>query len=276
MDRTAPAAHAEHDELLIARLYGGDVDDAERARALGLMADCPECESLFADFGAMADATAAIPVPPRPRGFSLTESDAARLRRKAGGRLAVFGPNLRRSLGGSLAALGIVGMVLTSAVSFMGGAAGTAGGYASSGDRAAALPEPGATMAASSPGEQSNTGAVSLATAAPESTSLMGPGNVNPAPSAGVPATNDNAVTPPVASPPAQTGQLAVSSAGNQGAFSGNGTSAQTKNVPGTAGSSGPDARLVWLALFAALFVVGLAVAMLPGRRRGRDRGARA
>ena len=280
MDRTAPAAHADHDELLVARLYGGDVSDVERARALDLLANCPECESLFADLGAMADATAALLVPPRPRDFRLTESDAARLRRKAGFRLALFGPNLRRSLGGSLAALGIAGMVLTSAVSLLGGAAGTAGGYASNGDRAAVLPESGGTKAASSPGAQSNTGAVSLATAAPTAApaipSALGPASPILAPSVAGLATNGNAPTPPASSPPAETGQLAASSAGNQGAFSGGGASTPTKNLPVGAGSSGPDARLVWLAFFAALFAIGLAVALLPRRRRGPDRGAAA
>jgi anti-sigma factor RsiW len=112
MDPTSPAVHARHDEALIARLFGGDVSEAERARALALVSECPECESLLADFGAIAEATAALPVPPRPRDFSLTEADAARLRGKTRARSRVFRLGLRRSLGGSLAALGIFGLII--------------------------------------------------------------------------------------------------------------------------------------------------------------------
>src|ERR1035437_9593595 len=78
MDRTPAATHAGHDEMLIVRLYGGDVDESERARALDLMVDCRECANLFADLGAIAEASAAMPVPPRPRDFALTDKDAPR------------------------------------------------------------------------------------------------------------------------------------------------------------------------------------------------------
>ena len=40
MDRTA-ATHSKHDELLIVRLFGGDVDDRERERALDLLGEQP-------------------------------------------------------------------------------------------------------------------------------------------------------------------------------------------------------------------------------------------
>ena len=79
MDRTPLAAHAAHDELLIARLFGGDVSDVERASALDLMGECDECAALFVDLGDIAAATEALPVPARPRDFSLTAADAARL-----------------------------------------------------------------------------------------------------------------------------------------------------------------------------------------------------
>src|ERR1035437_9726504 len=122
MDRTPAATHAGHDEMLIVRLYGGDVDEAERARALDLMADCRECANLFADLGAIAEASAAMPVPPRARDFALTDKDAARLSpERRAWRPAIFGAGLRPSLRGSFAALGLAGALMTGAVSLLGG-----------------------------------------------------------------------------------------------------------------------------------------------------------
>ena len=54
MDRTASPAHAAHDELLIARLFGGEVGNSEREHAVELMAKCPDCAALFADLGSIA------------------------------------------------------------------------------------------------------------------------------------------------------------------------------------------------------------------------------
>jgi hypothetical protein len=120
MPKAAAADHATHDELLIARLYGDDVDDRERARALELVAGCDECSALYADLGAIAEATAALPVRSRPRDFALTEEDAARLRPRRGVRARLLAIGGRRSFGGALVALGFSGLVLTSALSMLG------------------------------------------------------------------------------------------------------------------------------------------------------------
>ena len=130
MDRTA-AAHSNHDELLIVRLFGGDVDDHERAIALDLLGECEDCAALFADLVATADAMAALPVPARPRDFALTEADAARLRKARRG-LGFFSALRRtRALGGSLVALGLVGIVATASLGILGGTAGTSGAASS-------------------------------------------------------------------------------------------------------------------------------------------------
>ena len=71
-------AHANHDESLVVRLYGNDVDSEERSRALDLLAGCEECAALFADLGQIASATAALPVPERPRDFMLTPAAPVR------------------------------------------------------------------------------------------------------------------------------------------------------------------------------------------------------
>ena len=46
--------HAAHDELLIARLFGADVDDRERTLAQEQIAGCEDCAALFADLGSIA------------------------------------------------------------------------------------------------------------------------------------------------------------------------------------------------------------------------------
>jgi hypothetical protein len=279
MDRTAPAAHASHDELPIARLYGGDVGEAERARALALVSECPECESLLADFGAIAAASAALPVPPRPRDFSLTEADATRLRGKARGRWRVLGPGLRRSLGGSLAALGIFGVILTGTTSILGGTASTmSGDYALSPERAAAPLQSGALVMASAGDAASNYGPPGVATAAP---AAMGSAAPATAAASSVPKqSQESGGAVPVADsgssaalvPPASAGShdlAAASPAAAQAVGSGGSGATKTTEAAGS-GSSGMDARLLWVVGFAALFIVGLGLAILPVRRRSR------
>jgi anti-sigma factor RsiW len=275
MDRTTPTTHAGHDELLVARLYGGDMDASERDRALDQLADCPDCAALFADLGAIALATAALPVPRRPRDFTLTASDAARL--GAGRRRppSFLRPELRRSFGGVLAALGLVGVVLTGGFSAFGGAAGTtssdqsnrnslaadqaaAGGFAS----LAAAPQPAASAAATA-------GAVSV----------FGPLDSPPIPAAASSAgviTNDG--QGPI-SPPEPSGLKAVTT-GNpefaQQGGSGSGADGHTETSESTSPfSSGMDARVVWLVGFALLFGIGLAILLLPSLIRRRGRGSR-
>jgi hypothetical protein len=157
----AAADHATHDELLIARLYGNDVNDRERARALELVAGCDECSTLYADLGAIAEATTRLPAQPRPRDFALTDEDAARLRPRRRGRARFLAIPGRRSFGGALVALGFSGLVLTSALSMLGTAptlmssnarnvAAPAVGAASSNaysQGGVAIPEPAATPA---------------------------------------------------------------------------------------------------------------------------------
>ena len=119
MDRTA-ATHATHDELLLARLYGGDVDERERRRALDQIASCQDCANVFADLGSIAVATAALPTPPRPRDFTLTEADAARLGRRSVGWAIFDWLGRTKALGGSMVAAGLVGVVLVGAISVLG------------------------------------------------------------------------------------------------------------------------------------------------------------
>jgi hypothetical protein len=47
-ERGRDRGHRDHDELLIARLYGEDLDAFERAAALDRIASCGECAALLA------------------------------------------------------------------------------------------------------------------------------------------------------------------------------------------------------------------------------------
>lgn len=275
MDRTTPTTHAGHDELLVARLYGGDLDAAERDRAQDLLAECPDCAALFADLGAIARATAALPVPARPRDFTLTAADAARLgagRRRWPGFLR---PELRRSVGGAVAALGLAGVVLTSGFSVFGGSASTtldasslnapAADQALAGVAAslAAAPQPAATAAPASSGD--------IYVLAP----LASPAAPVAAGSAGSFA-NDAQGS---AASPEPSGRKAMSSGNPEFAQTGgSGTEGDGHSKTSEAASTlsgGMDPRLVWLIGFGVLFGIGLAILILPSLLRRRGRGSR-
>ena len=269
MDRTA--SHASHDEMLIVRLYGGDVNASERDQALALMADCADCADLFADLGAIASASAAMPVPARPREFTLTEKDAARLRpHRRGWREAFLGAGLRRSLGGSLAALGLAGALMTSAVSIFGGAGTTASNFAATqGGLAAGMPQAA---------DSSTQGTSDLAMSSAPHGSLAPV--VVPAESTGGDTTNGSTTgkeaspAPSIGAPaPASNGQFSAASQG-PAAFDGGGTVTKSA-APGAPDQGGTDARLVWLIGFGALFGVGIAILIVPWALRRRNRATR-
>jgi anti-sigma factor RsiW len=280
MDRTTPTTHAGHDELLVARLFGGDLDTSERGLALDQLANCPDCAALFADLGAIASATAALPVPPRPRDFTLTVADAARL--GAGRRRlpAFLRPELRRSFGGVLAALGLVGVVLTGGFSVFGGVAGTTSSDQSNRNSLAADQAAAGGVASLAPAAQPAASAAATYGGGP----VFGPLDSTPIPAA---ASSDGVVLNGGQGPisaPEPSGLKAVTSgnpdlavqasAGGSEADGRTRTSHSTSPGASTA-SSGMDARLVWLIGFAVLFGVGLAILILPSMFRRRGRGSR-
>jgi hypothetical protein len=288
MNPIAPSAHSRHDELLIARLFGGDVTEVERTRALDQMTECEECESLFADLGVMAEATAALPTPVRPRDFTLTVADGARLARPPRGRWSVFGLGLRRSLGAAAAALGIAGMVVAGTGSFISQTAINGSVYQ---NEQAVAPDLGAISAASA-GSVSKAGAVgptAAPTAAPTDASVavtsVGPGQSgdggNPTRASIVPQASID--TSPIPVPSASDRhRFDVTTPGPTTSTNGYGPGAATSapvavtgaGVGPGSGSTGLDTRLLLVLGFAALFLAGLPLAILPGRRSGRTRGA--
>ena len=158
----AAARHALHDEELIAA-YAVEGEAAEdSARAKTLIERCMTCRELHADLVAIgstiraagtAEAVAAMRA--APRDFRLSASDAVRLRggnvfQRVAARLSDAIPTLGRPLGGSLAALGVVGLLVgTMAVAPLGSPAampmeGARDGAEAPGATAATAPGPAA------------------------------------------------------------------------------------------------------------------------------------
>lgn len=127
MTETSPK-HAIHDRLLIAALADRTVDAAERARAEAQVAACDACARLHADLVALSLATREMPVPSRPRDFTLSAEDAERLRIRGWRRiLGVFGSAgdvFSRPLAIGLTTLGLAGLLLGTIPSALTGLGG--------------------------------------------------------------------------------------------------------------------------------------------------------
>jgi anti-sigma factor RsiW len=111
----ATSGHAGHDRLVIANLLDRSVDAQERARGEAQLAACRACALLRDDLAALSAATRALPVPSRPRSFTLTEADAERLRVRGWRRLlAAIGTSrdaFSRPLALGLTTLGLAGLL---------------------------------------------------------------------------------------------------------------------------------------------------------------------
>ncbi len=78
----APEDHARHDPMWMAALATRDPDltESERTRAEAAIKSCGPCADLFAELVAVSAAIPTAALPTRPRDFTLTAADAARLR----------------------------------------------------------------------------------------------------------------------------------------------------------------------------------------------------
>jgi hypothetical protein len=147
-DRRADA-HERHDRELVARAAAGDLAASEAIAARDLLAACAACASLASDLRAIATATRGLPsasvlaatITRAPRDFRLTQMDAARLSRggllglrrrfaSAGGGDGAF-RGRAGGLGGALATLGLVGLLVSVGVPALNGGLGASGGAAS-------------------------------------------------------------------------------------------------------------------------------------------------
>jgi hypothetical protein len=150
----APEDHALHDPVWMAALASRDPDlsESERTRAEAALRSCDVCAELFAELVAVSAAIPAAALPARPRDFTLTAADAARLR--PGG--------LRRWLAGigsvrdgitfplamGLTTMGIAGLLLATVPAAFSGMGGAAAGPAVLSTVGAALPAPEAAAPA--------------------------------------------------------------------------------------------------------------------------------
>jgi hypothetical protein len=270
-NRIPATTHATHDELLLARLYGDDVTAAERARALDQMSACVQCTDFFADLGSIAAALPALPVPARPRDFSLTEADAARLRR--GGFGAVLGLVGRaRTFGRAMVAAGLVGVVVLGAVSAFLPGSGGSGRYSAydngHGSTVGVAAGPGTN--GSAPEYAASVGPVTLSSSGMKAGGTAGDVAVTSA-APTLAALVSEAV--PSARP------VASSCGGGAVCDSGGLAVAEPSMTPRPVGppqaevAGGPDLRLAALAGFAGLLLLGLLVLLwtrLAARRAGR------
>jgi hypothetical protein len=112
--------HAAHDLTVMAALAARtpDLTDVQTAAARDQLAACDMCANLLADLVALQTALPTTSTPSRPRDFSLTPADAARLRRGGWRRmLGLIGSardNVSRPLAVGFTSLGVAGLVLAS------------------------------------------------------------------------------------------------------------------------------------------------------------------
>lgn len=124
--------HATHDRVLIAALATREADltGDERSTARTLIADCAECRDLLADLLTLATVIPAAAIPTRPRDFTLTAADAARLRPAGWRRLVGFVGSARdgftRPLAVGLTTMGLVGLLVSALPIGLGGGATSA------------------------------------------------------------------------------------------------------------------------------------------------------
>ncbi len=266
----AGARHAAHDRELVAAYADGSIDPKESPIADALVASCADCAALDADLRALAGATRAMSTPPRPRDFTLTPDDAARLR-PAGWRRFIAGIGtsrdaLSRPLAIGLTTLGLVGVLIAGAPSIL-----WVGSSASSLDTVGAPIEAGGPVGAAAP---SDAGAVSgLASAAPKPATGVqpdtagDPDNVDGAPDASpvAVASPGSSVGPAVVAPP-----LAAATTEPGSKDLNDGSSVTPERVAGTGSTSdGPTTGTTPMLWLSALFLVaGLGLFAIRWRAR--------
>ena len=149
-----PDAHAGHDAFLIAQFAAGDVDTRDRQAAERLIESCTDCAELAGDLRLIALATAELPVPARPRDFTLTADQAARLRgtswRSLANRLAWVRGGFGRTLAAGLTTIGLAGLLIgTLPANFNLGLGGSAAASPTTAQAPDNMAEAGPSVAAS-------------------------------------------------------------------------------------------------------------------------------
>jgi hypothetical protein len=161
-----PVDHAAHDATWIAALAARDPDlsPTELVRAQAALRACGTCADLFADLVAVSAAIPSAAIQTRPRDFTLTAADAARLRRRGlRGWLTAIGSvrdGVTFPLAMGLTTLGIAGLLVATVPAIMPfGSGGAASPVLSTVGNA--IPAPAAASAAPAPADGSNLHAMS-------------------------------------------------------------------------------------------------------------------
>ena len=125
-----PNDHASHDPAVIAALaaHPTDLQGADTAASRARLESCGACADLFADMLAVSAAIPGAAIPSRPRDFTLTPADAARLRPAGWRRIARAVGSARDGftlpLAMGLTTLGIAGLLVATVPSFGVGGSG--------------------------------------------------------------------------------------------------------------------------------------------------------
>ena len=114
---TSASAHAAHDLTIIAALAARapDLSEMQSGAAREQLASCGTCTVLLADLVALQAVLPTTSTPSRPRDFSLTSADAARLRSGWRRVLGFFGSardNISRPLAIGFTTLGLAGLLV--------------------------------------------------------------------------------------------------------------------------------------------------------------------
>jgi hypothetical protein len=239
---STPSEHSGHDQVLMARLAGDDLDPSERSAAEALRSACAECQQLHDDLRTLMRATADLPAPRRHRDFRLSPEQAARLRGswldRVMERLAAPSLGLLQPLAGAAMAIGLTLLVVNS-LPF---------GFAASGGAAAspeAAPVPAEAGAAESPPGARPTSRAEFSTDSAAS--------LAPAPfTSPTPAYRTASGTRPSPTAGSLAGGKFAGASADEGASE---TAEQGRDRP-TPETSGPD----WLLIGVLLIIGGLAV----------------
>jgi hypothetical protein len=271
MDRNPAPSHAAHDELLLARLYGGDLEGRELERAREMVISCRECAAVLADFEAIAAATVAMSIPPRPRDFTIGPAEARALRQRGPapkpglrGIVSRLGPV--RALGTSMTAAGIAGILALGAISISGQTATSSIDYrqaAEPGGQELAIGSPTSAQAPNAPQDKNGAGTPAPSGEAADWASADTLAAQTPEPNPG----ESGSPRAPAADDGAQPGASEATTG------SGHAEGGGTREAPPAGQAAGSDSGPLWLAGFGCLAVGGLVLVVVPTLRRRRSAG---
>ena len=273
-DSRSTSAHASHDTILVASLADHSLAASEREAADALVAACGLCAALNADLVALSAATRAMSTPTRPRDYTLTPDDAARLRPTGWRRwVAAFGTSrdaFSRPLAVGLTTLGLAGLLVATVPSVLLQGSATSAPSGAQDTTGNAGGAPGAVTDAGA--ESASRSADPGAPAAAPSADYAGPVAASAQPTPVVSDRNGVAILPDQASPaPAQGGTTTGSSKGSD-AGPGQPDALSGTGAERTAAEQGATGIPTMIVVSGALVLVGLGLFLM--RRATRRFGA--